>query len=204
MEQTTPLFLWLKQLQNPAVVGSEYFGDRFESGEEIGPFGYQARFNFRKPLRSVIHNLSLSYTMFRLSKLRHEDVTSLSFQDSTCDLIVSNDVFEHIHQPMAAFRECARVLRPDGVMLATFPFLSNELASVTRAKRSDTGIENLLPEEFHGDPISNKGSLVFTDFGWDVLERFREAGFKDAVLEVYRKVDYGHLGAGLLVFRLTR
>ena len=56
--------------------------------------------------------------------IRHEDVMALSFEDASIDLIVSNDVFEHVPEPARAFRECARVLKPDGVMLATIPFHS--------------------------------------------------------------------------------
>lgn len=136
--------------------------------------------------------------------IRHEDVENLSFPDATIDLIVSNDVFEHVPHPAIAFAECARVLKPGGVMLSTIPFHGNKDQSVSRAKIVDGQLEHLLPPSYHGNPVSADGSLVFTDFGWDLLKEMREAGFSDVKVEVYVSAELGHLGGGQLVFRLTR
>lgn len=204
MEQMTPLYKWLLREMGGQLTGSEYLGEKFTSGDRIGLLDYQTPFDPASPLRSLKYSLSLSYMMLRTGKLRHEDVNRLSFDDETYDIIVSNDVFEHLPEPGGAFRECVRVLRRGGMMLATFPFSSREATSVIRARMCDGHVEHLLPETYHGNPVSTRGTLVFTDFGWDVFGMFEEAGFSDAVLEVYRSVDYGHLGAGLIVFRLTR
>ena len=135
---------------------------------------------------------------------RHEDVMNLSFEDNSLDLIVSNDVFEHVPVPDKAFAECARVLRPGGVMLTTIPFHSGNDASVLRAKLNAEVLNHLLPPMFHGNPVSAEGSLVFTDFGWDVLGHMRMIGFTDVVVEVYADTEHGHLGGGQLVFRITK
>lgn len=50
--------------------------------------------------------------MHNLLGIRHEDIEKLSFKDASLDLGVSNDVFEHIANPLDAFKACARVLRP--------------------------------------------------------------------------------------------
>jgi SAM-dependent methyltransferase len=133
--------------------------------------------------------------------IRHEDVESLSFPDGSLDLIVSNDVFEHVPNPDKAFAECARVLKRGGTMLATIPFHSDSDISVSRARLSDGQIEHFLPPSFHGNPVSVDGSLVFTDFGWDLLNIMREAGFSDAVVDTYASTGNGHLSNGQLVFR---
>jgi SAM-dependent methyltransferase len=117
------------------------------------------------------------------------------------DLIVSNDVFEHVPDPWQAFRECRRVLREGGAMLATLPFYDQEANSRPRARLSIGGIEHLLPAQYHGNPVSADGSLVFTDFGWDVLDRLREAGFRNAAFEAYVSPARGHLGGVQLVLR---
>ncbi|MCL2831394.1 MAG: class I SAM-dependent methyltransferase, partial [Betaproteobacteria bacterium] len=58
--------------------------------------------------------------------VRHEDLTRLSFADNSFDWVVTQDVFEHIPDYPAAFRECARVLRSGagggGVLVFWFPF----------------------------------------------------------------------------------
>lgn len=136
--------------------------------------------------------------------VRHEDVMKLSYADASFDLIVSNDVMEHIPDPAAALRECFRVLRPGGEMLATFPFHVDRDTGVVRAKLVDGEVQHLLPPQYHGNPVSSDGSLVFTDFGWDLLDTVRDAGFSEAACEVYVNDAFGHLGAGLLVFRLRK
>ncbi|MEJ5989480.1 methyltransferase domain-containing protein [Ramlibacter sp. PS3R-8] len=136
--------------------------------------------------------------------VRHEDAMNLSYPDASFDLIVSNDVLEHIPDPAKALRECSRVLRPGGVVLATFPFQTGSEATVVRATLGAGGLKHLLPAQFHGNPVSAEGSLVFQDFGWDLLATMRQAGFSDAACEVYMNDAFGHLGVPLLVFRLRK
>jgi SAM-dependent methyltransferase len=135
--------------------------------------------------------------------VRHEDVLNMSFPDNSFDLIVSNDVLEHVPSPEKALQECVRVLRPGGTMLVTIPFFSSRDASVTRAEVVGNTTNHLLPPAFHGNPVSENGSLVFTDFGWDIFRMFLSVGFSDAVMEIYLSRDFGHLGTGLSVFKLT-
>jgi SAM-dependent methyltransferase len=133
--------------------------------------------------------------------IRHEDVMDLSFSAGSLDLIVSNDVFEHVPVPNKAFAECARVLRRGGVMLTTIPFHRGCDTSVLRAELTAGGLNHFLPPMFHGNPVSAEGSLVFTDFGWDLLANLKESGFTDACVEVFSSETYGHLGGGQLLFK---
>lgn len=136
--------------------------------------------------------------------MRHEDVMNLSYPDAFFDLIVSNDVLEHIPAPELALRECFRVLKPGGAILATFPFHVACEASVVRARLVAGTIEHLLSPQYHGNPVSPEGSLVFQDFGWDLLDVMRGIGFSPARCEFYCSDEFGHIGPGLLVFRLFR
>jgi SAM-dependent methyltransferase len=123
---------------------------------------------------------------------------------ASLDLIVSSDVFEHVPHPEKALSECARVLVSKGAtLLATIPFHSADDRSVQRARIDRDGVQHILPPVYHGNPVSEEGSLVFTDFGWDLLESFRCAGFSDAKWEVYVSIAYGHFGGGPLVLRAT-
>jgi SAM-dependent methyltransferase len=49
------------------------------------------------------------------------DPYRLPFPDDFFDLVVSNQVFEHVQNPRTAFAEIRRVLTTDGVSLHTFP-----------------------------------------------------------------------------------
>jgi SAM-dependent methyltransferase len=136
--------------------------------------------------------------------IRHEDVENLSFKESSLDLIISNDVFEHVPNPAVAFSNCAQALKPDGLLLATFPFHHDKLVSMQRAELNDGIIENLLEPEYHGNPLSSKGSLVFTDFGWDVIEMLLQSGFRQVELEIYASRELGHFGHMPYVFRAKK
>ncbi|TWC34969.1 GT2 family glycosyltransferase [Pseudomonas sp. SJZ079] len=136
--------------------------------------------------------------------VRHEDVEHLSMSAGELDLIISNDVFEHVPNPSVAFAECARVLKKGGVLLTTFPFHCENDLSICRAKLENGKLEHILPPSYHGNPVSADGSLVFTDFGWDILGEIQAVGFSDVYVEVYASAELGHLGGGQLVFRAIK
>ena len=46
-------------------------------------------------------------------------------------------------------------------------------------------ITHLLPEQCHSKPVSEKGSLVFYNFGWDILAMLKTAEFGDAYMVSY-------------------
>lgn len=174
MEQVTPIFNWVTKI----------FSEHSIVGSEYLGFEYTSG-DF-------------------VDGVRHEDIESLSFIDNEFDLIISNDVFEHVPNPTKAFAECARVLKSGGTMIVTIPFFDNKNKSVSRAKISEGSLLHILEPIYHGNPVSNNGSLVFTDFGWDILETLLLTGFSDVSLEIYASAEFGHLGKGQLVFRLVK
>lgn len=173
--------------------------------EEVTPIFKWALATFKQ--HSIIGSEYLSHEYKSgtiINGLHHEDIENLSFPDGMFDLIVSNDVFEHVPNPQKAMAECARVLVRGGTMLATIPFHSLNKESVTRAKIVNDRLENILPPVYHGNPVSSDGSLVFTDFGWDIIDTMRVAFCHDASLEIYVSNEFGHIGSGLLVFRCIK
>lgn len=44
---------------------------------------------------------------------------ALPFPDASFDVVLAQDILEHVHDPMRTLREIRRVLRPDGVALVT-------------------------------------------------------------------------------------
>lgn len=49
------------------------------------------------------------------------DERSIPFPDASFDVIYANQVFEHVRFIDTMLRECTRVLKPDGLLLALFP-----------------------------------------------------------------------------------
>lgn len=53
-----------------------------------------------------------------------EDIQHLSFNDAQFDLVICLEVLEHVRDPFLASREIMRVLRDDGRLLLTVPFIA--------------------------------------------------------------------------------
>lgn len=136
--------------------------------------------------------------------VRHEDLMQLSFPNQSFDLIVSNDVFEHVPQPAQAFRECARILAPGGTLIATFPFHTDNEVSIIRAQPNGDKIIHYLEPIYHGNPLFRDGSLVYTDFGWDILKTLQKSGFSDVHVSLYGSEEFGHYGDDQIVFEATK
>ncbi len=110
----------------------------------------------------------------------HQDLRALSFCSASWDAVVCLDVFEHIDEVDAAFAECARVLQPGGVLVATAPFDEN---AETDRRLATQGADDALvwsaAEEWHADPLGGRVPC-FHRFSWAVLDRLRAAGFREA------------------------
>ena len=170
-EQTTPFFTALAR-RYPRAVGSEYL----DGGRASGWISERG--------------------------IRHEDLSATSFNSDSLDAVLSFDVLEHIPDLGAALRETCRILAPGGVFLFTAPFLYTEHATRTRAERMPDGsTRHLWPAQYHGDPVNpDAGVLCYREFGWDVLEALRSAGFADAYALMYRSTAYGYPGGTHLIF----
>jgi SAM-dependent methyltransferase len=136
--------------------------------------------------------------------IQHEDLTSLSFADGKFDLVITQDVFEHISNYQKSFKEIARVLSSNGSLIFTIPFFSDLSTTRVRAKVTNTGIEHIMPPEIHGNPVSQAGSLCYQNFGWDILEDLRNSGFSEAFASMYWGPWQGHMGRPFFVFCATK
>jgi SAM-dependent methyltransferase len=105
------------------------------------------------------------------SGFRNENLESLTFPDDSFDLFITQDVMEHIFDPARAFAEIARVLKPGGAHIFSVPLVNKEKPSEVWAQRDNGGnIVHLREPEYHGNPISDKGSLVTMHWGYDIAD----------------------------------
>ncbi|MET0487379.1 MAG: methyltransferase domain-containing protein [Candidatus Rokuibacteriota bacterium] len=103
------------------------------------------------------------------------DVVSLPFRSGTFDAVKATEVLEHVADPAAALRECARVLQAGGHLVATAPFL----------------------ERLHGDPSDY---ARFTETMWTRL--LAEAGLRP--VRIAPQGGYFTHLAGLMRFLILR
>ncbi len=110
-----------------------------------------------------------------LDGYRSEDLQALTFPDESFDLVISQDVFEHVLRPELAFAEIARTLKQNGAHVFTVPYFRGK-KTVVRAKAGKTGaIEHLMEPDYHGNPIDPNGSLVVTEWGDEICDFILEA-----------------------------
>lgn len=101
--------------------------------------------------------------------VRCEDLEALTFSDESLDVLLTQDVMEHVFNPEAVYREAYRVLRAGGLYLHTTPVSQNMAVSKRAAQKMPGGeVEHLLPAEYHGNPIDDAGSLVTFYWGLDL------------------------------------
>lgn len=111
--------------------------------------------------------------------VRREDLQALTFEDSSFDLVLTSEVFEHVADPWKAFSEVRRVLRLGGHHIFTVPDMGRGL---TRARAG-------LPDVFHMDGPDRR-SRVVTDFGDDLPDLLRRHGFETT----------GYIYPGMIVY----
>jgi SAM-dependent methyltransferase len=110
-------------------------------------------------------------------ELPHQSLEALTYSDEHFDLIISSDIIEHIRRPLQAFAETRRVLKPGGYHVFTVP-LQEPIPdkTVTRVDVSGEEEVHLLPECYHGNGKGGR-SLVYNDFGRDIVEMLTAVGF---------------------------
>lgn len=102
--------------------------------------------------------------------VRCEDLRALTYGDESIDVVITQDVMEHVIGPGQAFREIARVLRPGGVHVFTVPIFPRP---DTLVRVADDGTE-LMEPDYHDNPVGNGRSLVAREWGRDIVDAIRD------------------------------
>ncbi len=98
-----------------------------------------------------------------------QDIEDLTFPDDSFDLFITQDVLEHVLRPEWAVAEIARVLRPGGAHVFTVPVTQGH-STLVRVVPSDSGVEYLLPPDYHGGLDNPERSLVIREWGDDFID----------------------------------
>jgi len=114
-----------------------------------------------------------------------------TFADESFDLVITQDVLEHVFDPDATMREIARTLKKGGAHIGTVPLVRGRQPSLACAIRNpDNSITHYVdPPEYHGNPVDGNGSLVTFWWGYDFANRIDLAAPLNTLL--YQIVDRG-------------
>ena len=103
----------------------------------------------------------------------------MTFADENFDVVITEDVFEHIRDYKKGFREVYRVLKKGGYHIFTVPCFFDKPTLVRVDTSGDEDI-HLLPPEYHRDRIRGK-ILAYRTFGIDIFEILEKIGFETTV-----------------------
>lgn len=118
--------------------------------------------------------------------VRCENLERMTFPDSSFDLVITQDVFEHVMNPDKAFAEIARTLRPGGAHIFTVPLFQHN-KSLVRAEEVNGAVIHHEKPEYHGNPVDEKGALVVREWGEDIVDYIYQCS--GMVTTVYRPQD---------------
>ena len=109
------------------------------------------------------------------SGVLNQDLTRLTFADSSLDLILTEDVFEHIPDYKLGFREVHRALKKGGMHIFSIPFYFDRRTRDLFTWKDGKPVLT-EPIEYHGDPV--RGQIpCYAHIGYDMLDYLRELGF---------------------------
>lgn len=123
---------------------------------------------------------------------RNENLECLTFPDDSVDLIVTQDVLEHVFDAAAVFAEIGRVLRPGGLHVLTTPLVRELEPSVRKARLQGDGAVVCCGEaEYHGNPIHASGALVTFHWGYDITRYIQAASGTLSTIDLMEDLSRG-------------
>lgn len=127
-----------------------------------------------------------------VGEFRNEDLENQTFGDESFDLVVTQDVMEHVYDPAKAFKEIARSLKKGGHYIFTTPLVNKFCPTEIWAKKGEGGKPIFLKEpEYHGNPVDPEGSPVTMHWGYDIVDFIKSASGMDAVIEYIDDLNFG-------------
>ena len=142
------------------------------SVHESSPGGWAFSAKLRRECRGYVptqYDPSFPFgQMHSGGRWRNENLEAQTFDDDVFDVVVTQDVFEHLFHPDRAIIEIARTLKPGGLCRMTVPAVRRWGSSERRAALEGDAVRHILPEQYHGNPVGDGRSLVTLDWGYDI------------------------------------
>lgn len=122
---------------------------------------------------------------------RNENLQNQTFPDESFDVVITQDVFEHLPDPELAIKEIARTLKKGGVFIATIPLVNKFNKTEQWAKLVEGKVQFLYEPDYHGNPIDTDGSPVFWHFGFDIAGKLQRWSDMESIILNHQITEYG-------------
>jgi SAM-dependent methyltransferase len=119
---------------------------------------------------------------------RNENLETQTFADGAFDIVITQDVMEHVNDFPKALLDINRTLRPGGAHIFTTPTYPAP-KTVQWAWYRDGQIQWLYEPEYHGNPVDATGSPVTFHYGYDFPDLIEQ--HCGLAVEVVRLNDVG-------------
>jgi len=117
---------------------------------------------------------------------RNENLEASTFPDGRFDLVVTQDVMEHVNDITLAFKDILRTLKPGGAHIFTTPtYMAHQ--TLQWANYQGGVIKWFYEPEYHGNPVDEGGAAVTFHYGYDLPELIHK--WTGAGTEVIRFCD---------------
>lgn len=127
-----------------------------------------------------------------VNEYRNENLENQTFNDEMFDLVITQDVFEHIYNPDKAFSEIERTLKYGGAHIFTVPIINKFKKTEKWAILGSDGKPIFLKtEEWHGNPVDVRGSPVTMHYGYDIIDYIKENSGLETNIEYIHDLKFG-------------
>lgn len=122
----------------------------------------------------------------------NQDLEQQTFPDESFDLVISQDVMEHVYDPEKAFSEIARTLKKGGAHIFTVPLINKHKKTEIWAVKGVNGEPVFIKQpEWHGNVVDPNGSPVTMHWGFDIVSFIEEKTGLKTIIEHVDNLDYG-------------
>ena len=123
---------------------------------------------------------------------RNENLENQTFEDNVFDIIITQDVFEHIYNPAKAFFEICRTLKNGGAHIFSVPIINKFKDSEIWATMDNKGNPIFhKTEEWHGNPVDLKGAPVTMHWGYDIINYIKQHSGLKTIIEYIYDLNFG-------------
>lgn len=136
----------------------------------------------------------------------NQDLEAQTFPSESFDLVITQDVVEHVYDPASLFREVARTLKPGGRHVFSVPLVNKHRPSQIWAVKGDDGQPRFLHEpDYHGAPGGEGDSFpVASHWGYDIVRHIHAACGLPTEIECVDDLEQGIRGEFMEILVTTK